>query len=142
MDSLNTKECINNKKQIASNGRTRRRPSDGEEGRCFRMASLIKMRYASIMKSKFPEYLCMFIYVVICLLGNIVTGVIFLDHHLTSIGMRKSDNISTNYLFNLELNESTILDSSFDFDMEFMEAEQFDLYQIFVNESASEVSQF
>ena len=38
----------------------------------------------AFMKSKAPTYLCLSIYISICLLGNIVTGIILLKHYVSS----------------------------------------------------------
>jgi hypothetical protein len=123
------------------NERSRRRPSEGEGGRCSSIARLIKLRYDAIMKSKFPAYLCISTYFVICLLGNVVTGIIFFKHRQHSTGMPETNNnVSDNMLFNIDLNESTFFDSSFEFDNEYLETEEFDLYRLFVNESSNVVS--
>ena len=123
------------------NERLRRRPSEGEGGRCSSIARSIKLRYDAIMKSKFPTYLCIFIYFVICLLGNVVTGIIFFKHQQHSTELDTDNNISNDLLFNIQLNESTVLDSSLEFDNEFSQTEDyFDLYQLFVNESNNAVS--
>ena len=124
------------------NERSRRRPSEGEGGRCSGIATFIKLRYDAVMKSKFPTYFCISIYFFICLLGNVVTGIIFFKHRQHSTGMPEMNpNSSDNMLFNIELNESTLLEQSIEFDDDFSQTEEFNLYQLFVNESNNEVSQ-
>ena len=43
--------------------------------------SNLKHNCNSVMTSKLPTYFCFGIYVLICLLGNVVTGIIWLKHH-------------------------------------------------------------
>ena len=123
------------------NERSRRRTSDGEDGRCHSIAKYMKERYSAIMKSKFPTCLLISIYAVICSLGNVVTAIIYFKHHHNSIGNQKEGyNFSDNMLFNIELNESTFLDSAFEIENEFSNTEDYELYHLFINKTDNEVS--
>ena len=58
--------------------------------------------------------------------------------------MTLSDNFTAhnNLLFNIDLNDSSILDSNYEFDQEFLKTDDFDLYHIFINESENEVRSY
>ena len=56
-------------------------------------------RFHTFMKSKAPTYLCLSIYIIICLLGNIVTGIIIGKHYLSSHEEIESMNNLTKEIF-------------------------------------------
>ena len=121
---------------------TRRRPSDAEGSICLPFTSCFKSNYEAMMKTKFPLYLCVSVYIIICLLGNTVMALIFWKHHNSSTEITLSDNFTAhnNFLLNIDLNDSSILDSSIEFDEDFFETDDLDFYHIFINESDNEVS--
>ena len=96
------------------------------------------------MKTRFPIYFCGLVYIVICLLGNTVMALIFWKHHNSSTEMTLNDNFSAhdNLLLNIDLNDTSILDSSIEFDEDFFETDDLSFYHIFINESENEVSKF
>ena len=56
--------------------------------------SFLKHQFHSVMSSKFPTYFCCSIYVLICLLGNVVTGMIWLKHHQFGDDQHKNEIIN------------------------------------------------
>ena len=122
----------------------RRRASDAEEPICSDVITYFKSLYEAVMKTRLPFYLCISVYLVICLLGNTVMAIIFWKHQNSSAAMTLSDNFTAhnNLLFNIDLNDSSILDSSYEFDQELLKTEDFDLYHIFINESENEVRSY
>jgi hypothetical protein len=67
------------------------------------------------MSSKIPIYVCFSIYVVICLLGNVITGIIWLKHHkLFGDNQEQQENVSLDNqtLLRLVWNETTNIDGS------------------------------
>ena len=82
----------------------------------------------TFLKSKAPMYLLSAVYLVICLLGNIVTGIILVKHHFASHDEVEGINNLTQDIFSqieARNNETTamIVDSESDFDLSQMEAE-------------------
>ena len=56
--------------------------------------SNLKHNFNSVMNSKLPTYICFAIYIVICLLGNVVTGIIWLKHHQLFVDHNQQGNVS------------------------------------------------
>ena len=82
----------------------------------------------AFLKSKAPMYLLSAVYLVICLLGNIVTGIILVKHHFASHDEVEGINNLTQDIFSqieARNNETTAMidDSESDFDLSQMEAE-------------------
>ena len=82
----------------------------------------------TFLKSKAPIYLLSAVYLVICLLGNIVTGIILVKHHFASHDEVEGMNNLTQDIFSqieARNNETTIMtvDSESDFDLSQMEVE-------------------
>ena len=120
----------------------RRRPSDTDGSNCLHITSYIKSKYEAVMKTRFPIYFCVLVYIVICSLGNTVMALIFWKHHNSSTEMALNENFSAhdNLLLNIDLNDTSILDSSIEFDEDFFETDDLSFYHIFINESENEVS--
>ena len=82
----------------------------------------------TFLKSKAPMYLLSAVYLVMCLLGNIVTGVILVKHHFASHDeVEGINNLTLDIFSQIEArnNETTtmIVDSESDFDSSQMEVE-------------------
>ena len=123
----------------------RRRESDAEGPICSGVITYFKSYYEAVMKTRLPLYFGISVYLVICLLGNTVMGIIFWKHHNSSAEITLGDdnfNSTNNLLFDIDLNDTSILDSSLEFDPEFLETYDLDLYHIFINESYNEVRSY
>ena len=79
---------------------TRKPISKSIEGNDSGCSGFLKVHYHSIISSKIPTYCCVLIYVGICLLGNVVTGMIWLKHH------EDQDNEDKEIIISTHLNES------------------------------------
>ena len=79
---------------------TRKPISKSIEGNNAGFSGFFKVHYHSIISSKIPTYCCVLIYVGICLLGNVVTGMIWLKHH------EDQDNEDKEIIISTHLNES------------------------------------
>ena len=80
----------------------------------------------TFLKSKAPIYLLSAVYLVICLLGNIVTGIILVKHHFASHDEVEGINNLTQDIFSqieARNNETMVVDSESDFDLSQMEVE-------------------
>ena len=116
--------------------------SEQEEGPyCSAIARFFRTHCNAILKSKLPIYLFMSIYVFICLLGNVVTGIIWFEHHRT-IDSEKDDRHSINNttMFEFDWNETIIPGPSLEFDTDGYEEEVANLIGLTTNESKTEVS--
>ena len=109
---------------------------------CFRFTKFIKLRCNAIIKPTCLIYLCISIYTIICLLGNVVTSIIYIKHPQTSKETNIVDNFTTtsDSVLNLNLNESAILASNFEFDSKNSDSQDMSLNMVFYNESDNEVS--
>ena len=70
----------------------------------------LKSHYRSLVNSKIPTYFCFAIYVIICLLGNVITGLIWLKHYQDIDIMPQNTTNNTHHnesLFSLFFNETT-----------------------------------
>ena len=120
-----------------------RRTSDVDGSICLHVASCFKSQYEAIMKTRLPLYACISVYIIICILGNAVMAIIYWKHDespMDQITLGDNFTAQNNLLLNIDLNESTILDSSIEFDEDFFETGDLDFYHIFINESENEVS--
>ena len=130
------------KKMSSFRKQSNRRASDVDGSICLHVASYFKSQYEAVMKTRFPLYICISVYIIICLLGNIVMAIIFWKHDespMDQITLGDNFTAQNNLLLNIDLNESTILDSSIEFDEDFFETGDLDFYHIFINESENEV---
>ena len=80
----------------------------------------------------------MSIYVFICLLGNVVTGIIWFKHHRT-IDKEDGDRNSTT-IIEFDWNETIIPDPSLEFNPDAYDEEFLNLIGLATNESETEVS--
>ena len=91
----------------------------------------IRIYYKALKKSKFPLCFCLLLYIFICLLGNIVTGILLYKQQSTSPEVEDEEEyLRTNIALPAPVNVSK----------EITEEEYFDLYQLFMNESKEQVS--
>ena len=95
---------------------------------CSVLRNFFKIRFHAFMKSKAPTYMCLSIYIIICLLGNIVTGIILVKHYLSSHEQRESINNLTQDIFTqIELRENeTSVDSGLAFNIDEVEIDELD----------------
>ena len=88
----------------------------------------------SISKSKFPTYICIIFYITICVLGNIVTGIMVFKH----LGKESPSWVS---LFQTELTEyEDSIGSELDYDAQFAEQNDLALQLLYSNETKNTVS--
>lgn len=116
-----------------------------EESYIHKCMSFFRLKYNAMIKSKVPVCLLVSIYIFICVLGNIVTGIIFFKHRgeedrsetLNTITnkLHLNDNITTTALNNTEANLEY-----FDYSEEYAaHSEEWNLYLMFANDSNNEV---
>ena len=119
-----------------------RKNSEQEEKTfCPAFASFFQTHCNAIIKSKLPIYLFMSIYVFICLLGNVVTGIIWFDHHRTIDNEKEDGNTpDNNTIFELDWNETIIPGPSLEFDTDAYEEEVVNLIGLASNKSKTKVS--
>ena len=123
-------------RKLPNTKQERRKNSFAEESFCFRAMCLIKKYHDGIMSSNFPTYFCIFIYILICLTGNIVTGVIWLQHHNSPTGVsHEFDNLNN---FTIDGFNETILQSIFD--EEIQEHEISSLFELVQNSTENKVN--
>ena len=107
--------------------------------------SFFRLKYNAIMKSKAPVCLLVSIYIFICVLGNIVTGIIFFKHRgeddqseaLNTITdkLHLNDSIPSEALNNTEAGFEY-----FDYSEDYAaQSEEWNLYLLFSNDSNNEV---
>ena len=132
----------------------RKRKNDRNHGKkkkpvCFSNAKLwIITQFQGFLKSKAPLYLLLAVYLVICLLGNVVTGIILIKHHFASHEeMEGMNNLTQDIFAQIESrnNETTTMtvDSELDFDISQMEAEDsLDEQLLYLNISNITVGKF
>ena len=130
---------------MSINNNSRRPPitrtvEENESG-CF---SFIKVHYHYIISSKIPTYFGLVIYCIICLFGNVVTGLMWLKHYQLR-GVKLQENITGLYdnetLIQLPLNDTTRIDQfSYDLDEDRNEGEAWDVIEFLTNASKNEDS--
>ena len=103
--------------------------SCGQNSFCSVAKSFVAIKFQAFIRSKVPTYLCISLWIFICLLGNIVTGIILCKHHFIS---DEKENIS--HLESIE-NQSTTFDSRVRVDVEKVNDKGFDQKIIYLNES-------
>jgi hypothetical protein len=82
----------------------------------------------AIKKSKLPIYLFMSIYVFICLLGNVVTGIFwFKNHGIIDKEQEARDILDNSTLFELDWNETKIPDLSLELNYEEFDFEELNM---------------
>ena len=116
---------------------------ENKPGCCSHAKHFFLTQFQNFLKSKAPTYLLLTAYIVICLLGNIVTGIILVKHHLASQDEVEGRNNLTQDIFaqiESRNNEtSTIVNSELDFDIA---EDTLDQQLLYLNISNATVSQF
>ena len=116
-----------------------------EESYVDKCMSFFRLKHNAMVKSKVPVCLIVSIYIFICVLGNIVTGIIFFKHRgeddrseaLSTItnNLHLNDNITTG-----ALNNTVGGFEYFDYSEEYAtQSEEWNLYLLFSNDSNIEV---
>ena len=126
--------------RMLPNAQECRKNSFTEESFCFRATCLIKKYHNVIMSSNFPTYFCIFIYILICLIGNIVTGVIWFQHNNRPTEVQEKGQMRFDDLNNFTIHgfNGTLLQSNLD--EEFYEHEISSLFDLIQNSTANKVS--
>ena len=117
-----------------------------DESYFYKCMSFFRLKYNAIMKSKAPVCLLVSIYIFICVLGNIVTGIIFFKHRgeddrseaLSTI----TDKLHLNNSIPAEaLNNTEARFEYFDYSEDYAaQSEEWNLYLLFSNDSNNEVN--
>ena len=109
--------------------------------------NFFRVKYNEMVKSKLLKYIFFLMYILICLLGNVVTGLIFLKHrgnedpqqpketlnyttemlHLNNINTKGDGNHTNNTFGKVEESRKVV-----------KSAEEWNLYQLFRNDSNNE----
>ena len=122
---------------------SKRTPND-PDNRCSKLVNHVEYYCTLLQNTRIPQLLCILTYITICLLGNIVTGVIYFksqnklnQQNTNAITSDNDPNITRN-----ELNETNYLDASnFEYTEEYVGEEDLDLSQLlFLNDSSPVVS--
>ena len=105
----------------------------------------LQAHFQSVIKSKAPMYLCITSYIIICLLGNIVTGILLVKHHFTSHEEMEIMNNLTRDVFKQQSRENatdaTDADSGIEFEIDEIEMHELDQQMLYLNESMTSMSQ-
>ena len=111
--------------------------------------NFFRVKYNEMVKSKLLKYIFFLMYILICLLGNVVTGLIFLKHrgnedpqqpketlnyttemlHLNNINTKGDGNHTNNTFGKVEESRNDVKST-----------EEWNLYELFRNDSNNEVS--
>lgn len=115
-----------------------------EESFFSRVKYCIKGNYELLRNSKLPTFLCIVIYILICLVGNLVTGIIWFKHNRYSMDNSSKElsginNLSGLTLLDFMVNETT-LESALEQEMEMYELELSILSDLIDNTTKNEVS--
>ena len=107
-----------------------------------KLSNQLQNYWTLLQKTKIPALLCILTYITICLLGNVVTGVIYFNHQNNLL--RQTADEYSDYDHNdtkNESNETRILDASDEYIVEYGGEEDLNLAQLlFLNESIPVVS--
>ena len=110
--TLSFEMCDMNVKKGSSCEKTKR---ESGEKKPFSLSTkrFFRMRYEAFKKSKVPTYFCILLWVLLCLLGNVITGIILCKHHFIFEETRHADIITHSTLTQVESkeNQSTTSDS-------------------------------
>ena len=107
-----------------------------EESNKMNICSSFKTQYNAILKSNLPAYSCMITYVAICLVGNVVTGVIVFKH----FGLQ-SPSWTSLFETKLTSNENVSEGLEVDYGTEYSEKNEIDFKLLNLNQTENEVSQ-
>ena len=123
-----------NMKQLRKNSMT-------DESFYARSKHLDRNYYECFINSKLPTILCIIFYFLICVTGNLITGIIWLKHHNSSIDTYNNEaNEKVDDFVDLSLihlNE-TMLDATLE--KEIREQEYSNMFSVLKNMTAGEVS--
>ena len=126
------------------NMKEHRKNSFSEESFFSRVKYKLKENYEFLRHSKLPIFLCIVIYILICLVGNLVTGIIWFKHNRYSMDnsskeLSEINNLSSLTLLDFMVNETT-LESALEEEMEMYELELSILSDLIENTTKNEVS--
>ena len=121
-----------------------RKNSLTEESFFSRVKYWVNGNYEFLRHSKLPIFLCIVIYILICLVGNLVTGIIWFKHNRylmdnSSKELMGINNLSGLTLLDFMVNETT-LESALEQEMEMYELELSILSDLINNTTKNEVS--
>ena len=101
---------------------------DMEDSFFSNLTRTINEYYEAVRKSRFAVYFCVLVYICICVLGNIVTGIILYKHNSNSSEQ--------------EVIQSSIPINNMNNSKEYTEEDYFELYQLFLNDNKSQVRRY
>lgn len=107
-------------------------------------ATMFRANCNTLINSKFTTYLLVLIYVIICLFGNLVTGIIIFKHHriLGNAAEEQVNSSNSGTVFELDWNETIIPHSGLKFDADDFNKEVTNIFGLETNASKSKVSTF
>ena len=108
-----------------------------EESNKMNICSSFKTQYNAILKSNLPAYICMITYIAMCLVGNIVTGVIVFKH----LGLKSASWTSLSET-KLTSNENESEGLQVDYGTEYSEKNELEFELLNMNQTENGVSQF
>lgn len=117
--------------------------SDDQASICFKPLCKIQNIWILLQKAKVPGIFCLLVYITICLLGNIVTGVIYINQQNEAKRKFMTEDDKTDYN---ETNDDSNGDKeqpilNYEYADDYSEDENFDLSTLlFLNDSQPEVS--
>ena len=98
--------------------------------------SVLKHHFHSVMSSKIPTYFCVSMYVLICLLGNVVTGIIWYHQLIGDHQQQENVSLSNETILRFVWNETTKIDESNGFEVFDEEGEEIlDILDFLANKS-------
>ena len=107
-----------------------------EDSNKINIGYFCKITRSALLKSNFAAYSCIIVYIIICLLGNVVTGVIVYKH----LGLQSP---SWKSLFQTELPmDEKLTKPELDYDTEYVEKSDINVQFFDLNKTENEVSQF
>ena len=117
--------------------------SEEPASKCFKPLCRIQNIWILLQKYKLPGAFCLFVYITICLLGNIVTGVIYINQQKEAKSKLLTENDKSDYNGTSDDSDGDeqqpIL--NYDYTDEYSGDENFDLSTLlFLNDSQPEVS--
>ena len=107
-------------------------------------ARMFRTNFSTLINSKLTTYLLVLIYLIICLFGNLVTGIILFRHHrmLGNAAEEQVNSSSSGTVFELDWNETIIPRSGVKFDADVFNQEVTNIFELETNASKSKVSKF
>ena len=103
--------------------------------------SLMRNIYNTIKRSNVTAYLLMSLYITVCLLGNVVTGIIFFKHHDATLYHKENMGLSKTLIQSLSNRRGSNENATrLQFESKINKIDDLKLQTLFVNESNDEVS--